>query len=115
MRNFVLWGTLINLIMINYLPVIVSTFISIVGMQWEVDTSAATANNVWTILMLQSWMLCPPLMFIVLYRNRNEIGQLKKGAEVKRDPSKVKWKLDWAEYQRLADEGFSPHGLIKYC
>lgn len=47
-----LWGTLINIIMIYYLPVLVSTFISIVGMQWETNTTAATANNVWTIFML---------------------------------------------------------------
>ena len=88
MRNFVLWGTLLNLIMINYLPVLVSTFISVVGMQWETDTNAALASNIWTLLMLHIWLICPPLMFVVLYRHRNEIGQFKKG--VKEDEELLK-------------------------
>lgn len=113
MQNFVLWGTLINLIMINYLPVLVSTFISVVGMQWEVETTAATLNNIWTIFMLHSWLLCPPLMFIVLYRNRQQIGKLQEGAVVQRDPMKLKWKRDWTRILELeAAPGKNPHGLI---
>ena len=57
--------------MIYYLPVLISTFISLVGMQWEIRTYAATANNIWTIFMLQSWLLMPPLLFFVIYRNRD--------------------------------------------
>lgn len=30
--EFILWGTIINLILVNYLPVLVATFISFVGM-----------------------------------------------------------------------------------
>lgn len=97
MQNFVLWGTLINLIMIYYLPVLISTFISVVGMRWETDTTAALANNIWTLMLLQSWLLCPPLMFLVLYRNKNDVGRFKLGAVPTRDPMKVKWKLDWAK------------------
>jgi len=112
----VLWGTLINIIMINYLPVLISTFISVVGMQWDVDTSEATANNLWTIFMLNCWLICPPLMYIVLYRNRQEIGQVKAGAEVKRDPAKLKWKKDWTKYKELEETaGKNPHGLIALC
>jgi hypothetical protein len=103
MQQFVLWGTLINLIMINYLPVLISTFISVVGMQWDEDTSAATANNVWTIFMLQSWLIAPPLIFLVLYRNRQEIGSIKQGAELERDPMKIKWKRDWAKMKEIEE------------
>lgn len=74
MQQFLLWGTLINLIIINYLPILISTFISVVGMQWEDSSSAAVGNNIWTIFMLESWLLCPPLLFFVLYKNRQEIG-----------------------------------------
>ena len=67
--------------MLYYLPVLISAFISLVGMQWETNTSAATANNIWTIFMLQSWLLMPPLLLFVLYRRRDEIGKLRGGAE----------------------------------
>ena len=63
--------------MLYYLPVLISAFISLVGMQWEENTSATTANNVWTIFMLYSWLLMPPLLLYVLYRNRKEIGKLR--------------------------------------
>ena len=74
MQQFVLWGTLINLIMIYYLPVLISTFISVVGMQWETNSSAAVGNNIWTLFMLHCWVICPPMLFFVFYRNRNQIG-----------------------------------------
>ena len=116
MQKFVLWGTLINIIMIFYLPVLISTFISTVGMQWETDTSAATANNVWTIFMLQSWLIGPPLIFLVLYRNRKNIGLLKNGAEPKRDPTKLQWKRDWVKIEEIRGQaGKNPDGLLALC
>ena len=115
LKQFILWGTLINIIMIYYLPVLISTFISLVGMQWETNTAAATANNVWTIFMLESWLLCPPLLFFVVYRNRNNIGQLRKGAQTARDPMKIQWKRDWAKMEELVAKGLNPDGLIAYC
>ena len=105
--------------MIYYLPVLISTFISLVGMQWETNTSAATANNIWTIFMLQSWLLMPPLLLFVIYRNRHDIGKLREGADNKkvksRDPSKIQWKQDWSTFEQVMEVGLNPEGLIALC
>ena len=65
---------MIDLILMAYMPVCVAMFISTVGMQWEEMNSAVLLNNLWTIFMLHAWLLCPVFMFIVLYRNRKNIG-----------------------------------------
>ena len=116
-----LWGTLINLILIAYLPTMISMFISTVGLQWE-DTgdysSAIMYNNLWTIFMLNTWLLCPLVLFIVFYRNRNQVGEQKKvpkSALLNRDASKVKWKKDWLQYEKLAELGKNPIGVINAC
>ena len=72
LQHFALWGSLINLIMVCYLPVVIATFISVVGLQWDSQEkqTAVRANNIWTLFMLFSWLLCPLLLFFMLYRNR---------------------------------------------
>ena len=38
---------------------------------------------------------------------------MKKDVSLTRDPSKVKWKRDWAKYKALSEEnGKNPHGLV---
>lgn len=99
--DFILWGTIINLVMINYLPVIMATFISSIGMQWNDINNAVLLTNLWTILMLSIWITCPVLMILIFLRNRANIGKLHK-AEVKgasmldRDPMRLSWKKDWS-------------------
>lgn len=73
--------------------------------------------------MLHAWLLCPVFMFIVLFRNRKNIGIKTKTTEettkpgeegakdqtgkavtdknLKRDPMKVKWLRDYARSQLL--------------
>jgi len=35
LSQFMLWGSIINLILANYLPVTVGVFITMVGMRWD--------------------------------------------------------------------------------
>ena len=114
-----LWGTLINLILVAYLPTTMSMFISTIGLQWE-DTgdyeNAILANNVWTIFMLNVWILCPLILFIVFYKNRDKVGTLKKDAKPDCDASKIKWRKDWVMYQELAQKASkNPRGVIDAC
>ena len=77
LQHFTLWGSLINLIMVCYLPVVFATFISVVGMHWDSkeNESAVRANNIWTLFMLFSWLLCPLLLYGILFKNRKEVGE----------------------------------------
>ena len=80
-ESFTLWGSIIDLILIAYLPVCVAMFISTVGMQWDVMNNSVLLNNTWTIFMLHAWLLCPIFMFIVLFRNRKNIAIKTKPVE----------------------------------
>ena len=71
-KNFggmVLWGSFINLILIAWLPVLVSVFISVVGIQWEGATGAQIGSNIWALFMLNAWLIAPFLLFIIFMRN----------------------------------------------
>lgn len=138
MQSFSLWGSIINLILVSYLPVCISMFISVVGLQWEDINSAVRLNNIWTIFMLNAWLLCPVVLFCVIFKNRHNIGKLENVAEqqmdyskmadeadepkkekagvfAKRDPMKIKWLRDWAKIEELKKIGKSPEGLIAFC
>jgi len=98
LKHFALWGFLINLIVVAYLPVTTATFISIVGLQWDgADEQAVLLNNVWTIFILHAWLLCPLLLFIMLFKNRKVVGAKEPRALEKRDASKIQWKKDWVQ------------------
>jgi len=65
LQQLCLWGSLINLIMINYLPVTVSMFIAVVGLQWDEQApQSVTYNNIWTLILLHAWLLCPVFLLI---------------------------------------------------
>lgn len=68
--GFVFWGALINLVLIYYLPGLVATFITLVGMAWYQGGMASTMTYVWALLMLNVWVMCPLIMLAMLYRNR---------------------------------------------
>jgi len=60
-----LWGSLIDLIMINYLPVTTSMFISVVGLQWSDDIpTSIILCNIWTLITLHAWLICPVVLLI---------------------------------------------------
>ena len=75
MKSFFLWGTMINIVMMAYLPMLMATFISCVGMQWgeEVDTPMLL-SNLWTIFMMCSWIAGPVFLFIIFAYRREQIG-----------------------------------------
>jgi len=56
-------------------------------------------NNVWTIFMLNAWLICPLILFIMFFRNRKEVGTTRHDAHVKRDQSKIQWKQDWLKME----------------
>ena len=70
-QGFTLWGSLIDVILLNYLPVMMTCFISLVGLQWQVINNAVILNNVWTLFILISWLLAPVFIFYHLFKNRN--------------------------------------------
>ena len=107
--NFILWGTIINLISVNFLPVLTSTFISSVGMQWEDLDNSVVASNIWTLFMLSAWIVCPIMLVLIFVRNRQAVGKLNDQIElkdgstqslIKRDPMKVGWKKDWCNFEK---------------
>ena len=57
--GFIFWGAIINLVLVYYLPVLTAAFISNVGMYWEAGGKAATYTNVWTMLLLNIWVVFP--------------------------------------------------------
>ena len=68
--EFVLWGTFIDIITINYLPVITATFISVIGLQWNDLNSNMLYTNLWTIFMLSCWVSFPIIMLFAIMRER---------------------------------------------
>lgn len=105
MQSFSLWGSIINLILVSYLPVCISMFISVVGLQWEDINSAVRLNNIWTIFMLNAWLLCPAVLFCVIFKNRHNIGKLENVAEQQMDYSKMADEADESKKRKL---GFLP-------
>ena len=65
----VLWGSFINLILIAYLPVMVAVFISVVGIKWEGADGPTMGSNIWSIFMMNAWLIAPLLLFIIFMRN----------------------------------------------
>ena len=78
--NLVLWGGLINLVLLSYLPLCISMFVSLIGLRWEDLSSKDFFNNMCVVVMLYSWVFMPAILFIRLYHSRNEIGELEPGA-----------------------------------
>ena len=98
MQSFFLWGTIINVILMAYLPMLMATFISTVGIEWGDQISQPVLlSNLWTIFMMCAWIICPIFLFFILWGNRDKIGQKNPNEQVGRDASKVKWKKDWAK------------------
>ena len=115
LQSVTLWGSLINLVLVFYLPVMVATFISTIGLRWKDagDSELAVAeNNFWTVFMLNFWLICPILVFIMLWRSRKDVGSAQKDARPKRDESKVQWKRDWLKIEELTLAGKKPHGIF---
>ena len=55
----------------NFLPVLMSCLISVVGMNWDYEpTGAQIWTNIWTVLMLSVWLLVPIVMVVILFKNR---------------------------------------------
>ena len=110
--NFILWGALINLVVVAYLPVMIAVFISIVGLHWEDSDGPELGHDIWAIFMMNAWLIAPFLLFIVFMRNPNRIGELHPIVEddkelLQRDPSKVYWKRQWGKekIKALRDSG----------
>lgn len=110
--GFILWGALINLIIVAYLPVMIAVFISIVGVHWSDSDNPEIGHDIWAIFMLNAWLIAPVLLFIVFMRNQNRIGALHPIVQddkelLHRDPSKVYWKRQWGKekIKALRDSG----------
>jgi hypothetical protein len=113
LQKLCLWGTLINLIMLNYLPVTVALFINVVGFEWNQRAdSFVIFKNTWTLFMISAWIACPLFLMIQLYRKRTKIGSLKDGANVFKDFHKVKYSDEWLKYKKLQEEGKKPYGIF---
>lgn len=135
-ESFALWGSILDVILMAYLPVCVAMFVSTVGMQWQETNGSVVLSNMWTIFMLHAWILCPIFLFIVLFRNRKNIGiktqpceepkeeqkegedadaEPKEDKNLNRDPMKMKWLLDYAKIIDLKKKGLSPEGIAQAC
>ena len=110
--GMVLWGSMINLIMAAYLPVMIAVFISMVGIHWSDSDGPEFGHDIWAIFMMNVWLIAPVLLFIVFMRNPNRIGELHPMVQddkdlLQRDPSKVYWKRQWGKekIKALQDTG----------
>ena len=89
MQSFSLWGSIINLILVAYLPICISMFISVVGLLWDDINSDVRLNNIWTIFMLNAWLLTPAILFFVIFKNRGHIGKDENVFELQMDQAKI--------------------------
>lgn len=107
LKEFFIWGNIINLILASYLPLTTAMFISVVGLDWDDEKGAINIlNNLWSIVMLHVWLATPVVIMIMLYRGREDIGKLRPDAKVKKDRMKADWKDHWvrAKQQREKDK-----------
>ena len=100
--GMVLWGSMINLIIVAYLPVLIAVFISMVGIHWADSDKPEIGHDIWAIFMLNAWVIAPFLLFIIFMRNPGRIGELHPIVQddkdlLNRDPSKVYWKRQWGK------------------
>ena len=90
-------------------------FIAVVGLQWDEQApQSVTSNNIWTLILLHAWLLCPIFLFVQLYRKRGEIGEKRQGAESDRDITRMKERHDMLKFKQIQDEDNkrNPYGLI---
>ncbi len=103
-QKFCLWGSMINLVMLNYLPVLTALFIGVVGMEWnDGATTSHIFKNMWLLFMVSVWIVLPVILMVQLYRNRDKIGKKDDMLEKykQRDYHKIRYHNEWLRYQEL--------------
>ena len=68
--ELVLWGTIINIMTVNYLPLVTSTFICVIGMQWEDIDLSVLFINLLILFLLCIWLSFPVVIYFVIVRER---------------------------------------------
>ena len=100
LSSFSFWGGLINIIMANFLPVLIACFIGLIGIRWDEDVpTAVILTNIGTIFFLHCWILFPMIMYCIMWKNRATMGTKKLKAMTGRDASKVSWRPDWKKIE----------------
>ena len=109
-----LWGNMIDLVLVTYMPVTTALFIGLVGLQWEDETNLL-GQNFWNVFMLYTWLLCPLLFMVLLCKNREHIGAPREKAQEHKDRMQVEIKEEIIHARELLKIGLHPEGLISYC
>ena len=68
--ELVLWGTIINIMTVNYLPLLTSTFICVIGMQWEDIDLSELFINLLILFLLCLWLSFPVVIYFAIVRER---------------------------------------------
>ena len=68
--ELVLWGTVINIMTVNYLPLLTSTFMCVIGMQWEDIDLSELFINLLILFLLCLWLSFPVVIYFAIVRER---------------------------------------------
>ena len=76
LRDWILFGLILDLILITYLPILINLFVGVAGIDWldENLNSQIVFNNVMTIALAMIHLFIPFLIMVYLHSNRHRIG-----------------------------------------
>ena len=80
LTDLVLFGYILNLILISYLPILIILLLGVAGIRWEGENvnGQVRFNNVVTLFLTIIHLSMPFILMINLYRNKSKIGVFKK-------------------------------------
>ena len=76
LASWVIFGLLLDLILITYLPILINLFAGVAGINWldENLNRQIVFNNMVTICLALVHMFIPILIMVYLHNNKNRIG-----------------------------------------
>ena len=79
-NEWILFGVIVDIILAAYLPILISLFLGVVGLDWNYDKLNGTIvfNNLMTIGLTVFYVAFPGILFIFLYANRVSIGRFSQ-------------------------------------
>ena len=80
LTDLVIYGYVLNLLLVTYLPILIILLVGVVGIDWigEGVNGQVMFNNVMTLFLTIIHMSIPTLIMINLYHNKDKIGVQKK-------------------------------------
>ena len=80
LTDLVLFGYVLNLLLVTYLPLLIILFIGVAGLKWDGENLSKQIlfNNVMTITLLLIHLLIPTVIMVNLYLNKDKIGVQRK-------------------------------------